>query len=223
MRVIITGSTGMVGKGVLFQCMEDDRIKEILLINRTSLNMNHPKVKELLCEDFLELEKYKKEFDDYDGCFHCMGMSAVGAPSKLYYKVTYEMTKILTDLVYQGNKKAVFNYVTGEGTDSKEKSPIEWARVKGKAENYILNKGFKDAYMFRAGVIIPEKGIKSRTPLYNFFYVLMWPFFPLMKLLPFITTTSKIGDAMIYTLFNNEENKIINNLIINRFSKRIEK
>ena len=77
--------------------------------------------------------------------------------------------------------------------------------------------------MFRAGIIIPEKGIKSRTPLYNFFYVLMWPFYPLMKLLPFITTTSKIGNAMIYTLFNNEKNKIINNLIINRFSKRIKK
>ena len=101
MRVIITGSTGMVGKGVLFQCIEDDRIKEILLINRTSLNMNHPKVKELLCEDFLELEKHKEELNDYDGCFHCMGMSAVGAPSKLYYKVTYEMTKILIVLPYQ--------------------------------------------------------------------------------------------------------------------------
>ena len=223
MRVIITGSTGMVGKGVLFQCMEDDRIKEILLINRRSLNIDHPKVKELLCEDFLELEKFKNEFEDFDGCFHCMGMSAVGAPSDIYYKVTYEMTKILTDLVYQGNKKAVFNYVTGEGTDSKEKSPIEWARVKGKAENYILNKGFKDAYMFRAGIIIPENGIKSRTQLYNLFYLLMWPLFPLMKLLPFITTTSKIGDAMIYTLFTSQENKIINNLMINKFSKRIKK
>ena len=156
MRVIITGSTGMVGKGVLFQCMEDDRIKDIVLINRTSLNIDHPKVKELLCENFLELEKYKEELVGFDGCFHCMGVSAVGTPSKLYYKVTYEMTKILADLVYQANKKAVFNYVTGEGTDSKEKSPIEWARVKGKAENYILNKGFKDAYMFRAGVIIPN-------------------------------------------------------------------
>ena len=223
MRVIITGSTGMVGKGVLFQCMEDDRIKEILLINRKSLNISHPKVKELLCEDFLELEKFKNEFEDFDGCFHCMGMSAVGAPSDLYYKVTYEMTKIFTDLVYLGNKKAVFNYVTGEGTDSKEKSPIEWARVKGKAENYILNKGFKDAYMFRAGIIIPENGIKSRTQLYNLFYLLMWPLFPLMKLLPFITTTSKIGDAMIYTLFTSQENKIINNLMINKFSKRIKK
>ena len=223
MRVIITGSTGMVGKGVLFQCMEDDRIKEILLINRRSLNIDHPKVKELLCEDFLELEKFKNEFEDFDGCFHCMGMSAVGAPSDLYYKVTYEMTKIFTDLVYLGNKKAVFNYVTGEGTDSKEKSPIEWARVKGKAENYILNKGFKDAYMFRAGIIIPENGIKSRTQLYNLFYLLMWPLFPLMKLLPFITTTSKIGDAMIYTLFTSQENKIINNLMINKFSKRIKK
>ena len=213
----------MVGKGVLFQCIEDDRIKEILLINRTSLNIDHPKVKELLCEDFLKLEKYKKEFYDYDGCFHCMGMSAVGAPSKLYYKVTYEMTKILTDLVFQGNKKAVFNYVTGEGTDSKEKSPIEWARVKGKAENYILNKGFKDAYMFRAGVIIPEKGIKSRTPLYNFFYVLMWPFFPLMKLLPFITTTNKIGDAMIYTLFNNDKNKIFIHRVNTNSKRSIQK
>ena len=80
MRVIITGSTGMVGKGVLFQCIEDDRIKEILLINRTLLNIDHPKVKELLCKDFLDLEKFKKELDGFDGCFHCMGMSAVGAP-----------------------------------------------------------------------------------------------------------------------------------------------
>ena len=219
MRLIITGSTGMVGKGVLFQCMKDDRITEILLINRTSLNIDHPKVKELLCEDFLELEKFKKELDGFDGCFHCIGISVVGASKEYYKKVIYDITERLVDLVYLGNKNSVFNFITGEGTDSSEKGPVMWARIKGKAENYILNKGFKDSYMFRAGIILPEKGIKSRTKIYNFFYLIMRPLYPLLRILPFITTTTNLGDAMINTLFRTYKKKILNNFLINKISK----
>ena len=147
-----------------------------------------------------------------------MGISVVGSSDEYYKTTTYDITKIITDLVFKGNKNAVFNYVTGEGTDSSEKGPIRWARIKGKAENYILQKGFKDSYMFRAGIIIPEKGIKSRTKIYNLFYVLMRPVYPILKLLPFITTTSKLGNAMINTLFFNYKKKIINNIHINKIS-----
>ena len=218
MKVIITGSTGMVGKGVLIQCLEDNRIKKILLVNRTSIKLNNPKIKEIICDNFLNLADYEKDFIGYDACFHCMGISVVGSSDKYYKTTTYDITKIITDLVFKGNKNAVFNYVTGEGTDSSEKGPIRWARIKGKTENYILQKGFKDSYMFRAGIIIPEKGIKSRTKIYNLFYVLMTPVYPILKLLPFITTTSKLGNAMINTLFFNHKKKIINNIHINKIS-----
>ena len=218
MKVIITGSTGMVGKGVLIQCLEDNRIKKILLVNRTSIKLNNPKIKEIICDNFLNLADYEKDFIGYDACFHCMGISVVGSSDKYYKTTTYDITKIITDLVFKGNKNAVFNYVTGEGTDSSEKGPIRWARIKGKTENYILQKGFKDSYMFRAGIIIPEKGIKSRTKIYNLFYVLMRPVYPILKLLPFITTTSKLGNAMINTLIFNHKKKIINNIHINKIS-----
>lgn len=218
MKVIITGSTGMVGKGVLIQCLEDNRIKKILLVNRTSIKLNNPKIKEIICDNFLNLADYEKDFIGYDACFHCMGISVVGSSDKYYKTTTYDITKIITDLVFKGNKNAVFNYVTGEGTDSSEKGPIRWARIKGKTENYILQKGFKDSYMFRAGIIVPEKGIKSRTKIYNLFYVLMTPVYPILKLLPFITTTSKLGNAMINTLFFSYKKKIINNIHINKIS-----
>ena len=218
MKVIITGSTGMVGKGVLIQCLEDNRIKKILLVNRTSIKLNNPKIKEIICDNFLNLADYEKDFIGYDACFHCMGISVVGSSDEYYKTTTYDITKIITDLVFKGNKNAVFNYVTGEGTDSSEKGPIRWARIKGKTENYILQKGFKDSYMFRAGIIIPEKGIKSRTKIYNLFYVLMRPVYPILKSLPFITTTSKLGNAMINTLFFNHKKKIINNIHINKIS-----
>ena len=218
MKVIITGSTGMVGKGVLLQCLEDNRIKKILLINRTSIKINHIKIKELICDNFLNLANYQKDFTGYDACFHCMGISVVGSSDEYYKKTTYDITKVIVDLVFKENKNIVFNYVTGEGTDSSEKGPIRWARIKGKMENYILQKGFKDSYMFRAGIIIPEKGIKSRTKIYNLFYVLMRPVYPILKLLPFITTTSKLGNAMINTLFFSYKKKIINNIHINKIS-----
>ena len=148
MKVIITGSTGMVGKGVLLQCLEDNRIKKILLINRTSIKINHIKIKELICDNFLNLANYQKDFTGYDACFHCMGISVVGSSDEYYKKTTYDITKVIVDLVFKENKNTVFNYVTGEGTDSSEKGPIRWARIKGKMENYILQKGFKDSYMF---------------------------------------------------------------------------
>ena len=219
MDVLITGSTGMVGKSVLHECVSDKRVKNIYLINRLSVNLKSPKISEFIISDFLKVGELKKKIKNCDACFHCMGITSFGQNSEYYYRVTYEMTKAITDLVYSINSNAIMTYVSGEGTSTDENSKIPWANVKGKAENYILNRGLKDAYMIRLGLLIPENGIKAKTKLYNLFYTLMTPLFPIMKLLPTITTSSKLGLAMINSVYYPNSNKYLDNKKINKLSE----
>lgn len=218
-KVIITGATGMVGKGVLLECLDHESISEVLVINRSSLGMEHPKLKEILLKDFAQLETVQNQLKGYDACFFCMGVSVLGLNEESYTQITYNITKKFTDVLYALNPNMVFNYVSGAGTDSTEKGRSMWARVKGRTENYVLNKGFKDAYAFRPGGIIPERGIKSRTGWYNAFYVLTRPLFPLMKKSKSITTTTRIGQAMIYTLFHSQESKHLESKDINAMAQ----
>lgn len=217
-KVLVTGSTGMVGKAVLLECLEDNQIAEVILINRSTIGYSHPKIKELLLSDFTQIAALETEIGLVDACFHSMGVSSVGLSEEQFSALTFNITKALTDLCYKINPQMVFNYVSGAGTDSSEKGNVMWARVKGKTENYILNKGFKSAYMFRPGAIIPEKGVKSKVKLYNALYVIMTPFFPLMKKMKNVTTSSKLGRAMINSLSSQKaipthlENAEINQL-----------
>ena len=217
--VLITGATGMVGKSVLLECIRDNRVKNIYLVNRVPVNIKSPKITEFIVDDFLKVGDLKKKIKNCDACFHCMGITSFGQNSNYYFKVTYEMTKSLADLVYDINPNSIMTYVSGEGTSTKENSIIDWANVKGKTENYILNRGFKDTYMFRLGLLIPENGIKAKTKLYNLFYTIMTPFYPLMKLIPSITTSSKLGLAMINCVYFPENDKYLNNRKINNLSK----
>ena len=219
-NVIITGSTGMVGKGVLLECLENPSVEKVLIINRSSLEMTHPKLKEVLLSDFSKMNEIKDQLKGYDACFHNMGVSAVGMSEEKYTQITYNVTKHMVDLLYEINPQMVFNYVSGTGTDSSELSGTMWRRVKGKTENYILDKGFKDAYMFRPGAIIPEKGIKSKTGWYSWIYLVMTPIFPLLKNLQSITTTTKIGLAMINSVTKGFELKHLENKDINKLSGR---
>lgn len=216
-NVIITGSTGMLGKACLLESIKDERIEKILLINRSKINISSPKIKEILVKNYNELESFKDELNDYDACFHCMGVSAVGMTEENYLKITFDATKTLVDLLYNLNPNIVFNYISGTGTDSSEKSSIMWARVKGKTENYVLNKGFKNAYAFRPGLILPENGVKPKSKVYFIVYLLLNPFLPLFKLSSKVSTSTKIGRAMINTLFidypkNHLENSDISQL-----------
>ena len=217
-NIIITGSTGMVGKSVLLECIEHTSIKKILLINRSTLDFNHPKVNEILIADFSQMHTIKDELKGYDACFHCMGISSIGKSEEEFTAITLDLSKQLVDILHGLNKDLIFNYVSGKYTDSSEKGKTMWARVKGKTENYILNKGFKDAYMFRPGAIIPEKGIRSSTGWYNIGYVLLKPFFPWMKKNKNITTTTRFGQAMINSLIYPSDLKHLENIDINHLA-----
>jgi nucleoside-diphosphate-sugar epimerase len=215
MKVCITGATGMVGKAVLLECLEAPEITSILLISRSSLGMEHPKLSELLLPHFEDLPQFKAQLVGYDACYHCMGVSVAGLNEESYLKYTFGYTKILADTLFEASPQAAFMYVSGAKTDSTEKGKIMWARVKGKTENYILNKGFEDAYAFRPGIIIPEKGVKSKTKLYSFFYFLFKPFYGFLLKNKNTTTSSKVGNAMIALTKHPISNKIIEASMIN--------
>lgn len=201
-KVIITGASGMVGKGVLLECLDHQSINEVLVIGRNPIEIHHPKLKELIHKDFSDFSLFSEQLKDYDACFFSLGISASGLTEEQYKTITYGYTMALASVLVKNNSAMTFVYVSGQGTDSSEKSNMMWARVKGKTENDIINLGFKQAFAFRPGMIIPLKGIKSRTKSYQFMYdYFMW----LVKLTKVISpnsvvSTTQIGLAMINSI-----------------------
>ena len=205
----------MVGKGALLECLENNEITEVLIINRRPIGLQHHKLKEIILPDFKKISSIKGQLSGFNACFHCMGISALGLNEELYTEITYSMTKELVETLYGLNSNMTFCYVSGTGTDSSEKGRVMWARVKGKTENLILQKGFKDAYAFRPGAILPEKGIKSRTGWYNTFYAITRPLFPLLRKMKSVTSTTKVGKAMINVSLHPHSLKTLENTHIN--------
>jgi nucleoside-diphosphate-sugar epimerase len=194
-RVIITGTTGMVGEGVLHECLLHPDVEAVLIINRKSLGITHPKLKELIHEDFYNLAPIESALTDYNACFFCLGVSSVGMKEDAYYKVTYTLTMHVAGVLSRINKGMTFCYVSGAGTDGTEKGKISWARVKGKTENDLAKLPFKKVYSFRPGFIQPTKGL---TKTHNFYKYINW-LFPIGRALypKGFCTMKELGTAMI--------------------------
>ncbi|WP_372651975.1 epimerase [Draconibacterium sp.] len=199
MNVIITGATGMVGKGVLLECLDHETVEKVLVIGRNPLDISHPKLEELIHNDFSDFSTVKAQLAGYDACFLCMGISSMRMKENDFKKVTYDYTLSLARELFPLNPEMTITYVSGEGTDSSEKGRVMWARVKGKTENDLIKLGFKQAFMFRPGLIIPLRGIKSRTKAYQFVYdYFMWLVRLLKAVAPnTVVDTTQLGKAMI--------------------------
>jgi uncharacterized protein YbjT (DUF2867 family) len=199
MRVILTGATGMVGQGVLRECLLDPLVTEILVLGRSSVHPNSPKLREQIVPDLANLASHEAQLSGFDACFFCAGVSSVGMSEEQYTQVTFDLTVSFARTLLPLNPAMTFIYVSGAGTDSTEEGRTMWARVKGRTENALLHLGFKAAYMFRPGFIQPLHGIRSRTRVYQFFYDLSAPLMSLLKkpLKNYINTTEQLGRAMI--------------------------
>ncbi|SFD80522.1 hypothetical protein SAMN05444380_102119 [Thermophagus xiamenensis] len=208
----------MVGQGVLLECLESPKVEKILVINRRHLSIKHPKLTEVIHNDFFDFSAIKDHLKGYDACFHCMGVSSLGMKENEYHRYTYDITEALAKTLFLINPQMVFNYVSGKGTDRTEKGKVMWARVKGKTENLILNMGFKDAYMFRLQMVIPKKGVKSKTTWVNTIYALMRPFYPLLEKNKNNTTSVKVGQAMINSVLTGSFTKILDNHLVNELA-----
>ena len=171
MKVILFGATGMVGAGVLNECLRDDRVHEVLAILRAPSGKSHPKLREVVRSNFLDYSDARHDFAGAAACFFCLGVTAVGKTEEEYYRLTFDITLAAARTMAEVNPGSTFCYVSGQGTDSSEKGRVMWARVKGKTENAILRLPL-EAYMLRPGYIQPLGGIKSKTRVYRVFYQL---------------------------------------------------
>jgi uncharacterized protein YbjT (DUF2867 family) len=165
-KVIITGATGMVGEGVLFECLQNTSVSEVLIINRRHYELNHPKLIELLVPDFFGMEQFVPTIA-YDACFFCAGVSSIGMKEDKYTHITYDTTLAFAKALLAYNPNMVFTYVSGSHTDSSEKGRSMWARVKGKTENDLAKLGFKGEYNFRPGIMLPFEGQKNWKSAYK--------------------------------------------------------
>jgi uncharacterized protein YbjT (DUF2867 family) len=198
MKVLIFGATGMVGQGVLRECLAAPDVESVVAIGRSATGIEDPKLKEIAHQDMSSYEGLDDQLTGFDACFFCLGVSSAGMSESDYHRVTYDLTLAAAKALSRLNPEMAFIYVSGMSTDSSEMGRVMWARVKGKTENALLRLPFH-AWMFRPGIIQPMDGIKSKTPLYRVMYVLMTPLLtPLRWALPnMVVTTSEIGQAML--------------------------
>ncbi len=206
-RAIVTGATGMVGEGVLHECLLHEDVEQVLVVNRRPCGLVHPKLKEVLLPDFFQLKNIESELKGYDACFFCLGVSSVGMKEDEYSRLTYELTLNFAKTVSSLNNNMTFCYVSGAGTDSSEQGKSMWARVKGKTENELMKLPFKKAYMFRPGYMHPTPGLKNTLKLVK---ALSW-LYPVFKLLmpKFVCTLREVGVAMIHTVTKGYEKNIL--------------
>jgi uncharacterized protein YbjT (DUF2867 family) len=217
MKVILFGATGMVGQGVLRECLLDADVESVLVVGRSAIGQEHDKLRELVLKDLWDLSAVEAELAPYDACFFCLGVSSAGMAEAEYRRVTHDLTMRVAGTLAKRNPGMTFVYVSGAGTDSSGRGRSMWARVKGDTENDLLKLPFKAAYMFRPAFIQALHGIVSRTPLYRVFYVILSPFYPLLKALfpRWVTTTERVGRSMLLVAKRGAPRPVLENREIN--------
>jgi uncharacterized protein YbjT (DUF2867 family) len=207
MKTLIFGATGMVGQGVLRECLLTSDVEAVLAVGRTATGVSHAKLQELVVSDLFDVAAYESKLTEFDACFFCLGVSSAGMTEEAYTRLTYDLTLIAAETLARLNPGMTFVYVSGAGTDSSEHGraiprQAMWARVKGRLENALLRLPFRAAYMFRPGLIVPLHGIKSKTKVYRIVYALLKPILPLVwRAFPNqVVTTEELGRAMRLSL-----------------------
>lgn len=206
-KVIITGATGMVGEGVLQECLNNSEVEKVLIVTRKEYPITHPKLKQMIFSDILNIDQLGDELVDYNACFFCAGVSSVGMNEDKYTKLTYDLTLNFSKKLLEINKDIVFCYVSGSGTDSSEKGKVMWARVKGKTENDLLKLPFKAVYNFRPGFMRPSPGAKNVKGVLKFISALYPILRPLNK--TYFLTLEEVGKAMVAVTRNGYNKHIL--------------
>ena len=199
MRVLLFGASGMIGQGVVRECLLDPGVVHVLAVGRSATGTTHAKLREIVRPDLNNLAPIEAELTGFDACFFCLGVSSAGMTEDAYRRITYDLTLGVAQVLARLNSGLTFVYVTGAGTDSTERGRTMWARVKGETENALLRLPFKAAFMFRPAGIVPMHGITSKTRLYRVAYAITRPLWPWLDATfpQYVTTTERLGRAML--------------------------
>lgn len=222
MRVLLLGASGMVGQGVLRECLLDDEVTEVLSLVRRPTATRHPKLRELVHTNLEDLAPLTPDLLGVDACFFCLGTSSAGMSEADYTRVTHDLTLAVARALEGGAARTTFVYVSGAGTDATGEGPSMWARVKGRTENALLAMPFRASYMFRPAMIRPAHGERSRSRWVRLAYAALAPFFPLLaRLAPkWVTTTERLGRAMLHVAKYGAVERVLENETIDRLGAR---
>jgi uncharacterized protein YbjT (DUF2867 family) len=222
MKVLLFGATGMVGQGVLRECLSDPGVRAVVAVGRSASGQHHQKLRDVVTSDLMDLSGVESQLTGFDACFFSLGVSALGMSEEKYSTVTYDLTLYVAHMLARLNPGITFIYVSGQGTDSTEHGRVMWARVKGRTENALLALPFR-AYMFRPGVIIPLHGIRSRTGWYNTLYAIGMPLYPIVRRFfpSAVTTTEQVGKAMIAVARGGYSKRVLETPDINSVSSQL--
>jgi len=206
-KAIVTGATGMVGEGVLQECLVHPDVEKVLVINRKPCGLADPKLTEILHTNFYDISPISDQLNGYNACFFCLGVSSVGMKEEQYYSLTYTLTMHMAEILAKQNPEMTFCYVSGAGTDSSEEGRISWARVKGKTENDLMKLPFKKVFAIRPGFMLPSRGAKNVSGYYAIFRFL----YPgLRALFPrYVTTLKEVALAMINSVIYGYEKPVL--------------
>jgi uncharacterized protein YbjT (DUF2867 family) len=222
-KVLIFGATGMVGQGVLRECLEAPDVELVKTIGRAPTGQRHPKLRELVHAEMWQYDGIEDELSGFDACFFCIGVSAAGPHmgEQKYTRITYDMTLAVANALLRLSRQMVFIYVSAVGADSTGKSTLMWERVRGKTENALLALPFKAVYIFRPGMIQPLGGIRSKTPAYRIFYSLFKPLLPLLRaaLPDMVVSTAQLGRAMLNAVRKGAPKRVLESRDINALSR----
>jgi hypothetical protein len=217
-KAIIFGATGMIGQGVLIESLENHDVKSVLVIGRRSCGVENAKLQELIHSDYLNYAGIEQELSGYNACFFCLGVSSAGMSPEEYYTITHDYAVAAADILSRLNPEMVFCFISGAGTDDKEKSRMRWARVKGKAENSLKSFPFKGLYLMRPAYIQHRKGVK---PAYVF-YRIFAPLYPLLRFMfpKMVTNTEEVGRAMLNAVLYGADKQTLENSDIIELAKK---
>jgi len=221
-RTIITGATGMVGEGVLYECLQNENIEHVLVIGRKSCGYNHPKLKEIIHADFFDISSISEQLKGYNACYFCLGVSSLGKKEPEYTNSTYNLTINFATVLSKLNPDMTFCYISGAGTDSSEKGRVMWARVKGKTENDLMKLPFKNVFNFRPAFIKTALPVKPAMTYYKTYKYASWAF-PVLKLIApgYITSLKDLALAMINSSISGYTNNILEVRDILYLSKKL--
>jgi uncharacterized protein YbjT (DUF2867 family) len=199
MNVLLFGATGMIGQGVLRECLRDPGVERVVTVGREASGVTNTKLRQIVYDDLWNYAPIEALLAGFDACFFCLGVTSAGMSEVDYARITYDITMAAANVLVRLNPGMTFVFVSGAGTDSTEHGRLMWARIKGKTENALLRMPFKAAYMFRPGVIQPMHGVRSRTAAYRILYSITAPLLPLLRVLfpNQILTTEDMGLAML--------------------------
>lgn len=220
MRVLLFGATGMIGQGVLRECLLAADVQEVVAVGRTPLTLEHPKLHQVLHADMLDLQALENLLQGFDACFFCLGVSSAGMNETRYTHLTYDLTLVAASTLARLNPQMTFIYVSGAGADSSETSQSMWARVKGKTENALLRLPFKAVYVFRPGLIQPLHDVRSKTPLYALFYTVLGPLLSLVRRIKpgWVVSTETVGRAMLAAVRHGAPQPVVEQAEIHRLA-----